>query len=43
MIKIDLKQVYCSYSRTHKIQNGFLYFLLLFLRSMLLPKNKHDR
>jgi len=28
--KIDLKQIYCSYSRTHKIHNGFLRFLLLF-------------
>jgi len=24
-IKIDLKQIYCSYSCTQKIQNGFLY------------------
>jgi len=22
--KIDFKQIYCSYSRTHKIQDGFL-------------------
>jgi len=33
---IELKQIYCSYSRTHKVQNGFLKFLLLFLRSTLL-------
>jgi len=37
-----LETNYCNYSRTHTIQNGFLYFLLLFLRStLLLPKNKH--
>jgi len=23
-IKIELKQIYCSYSCTHKIQNGFI-------------------
>jgi len=23
-IKIELEQIYCSYSRIHKIQNGFL-------------------
>jgi len=40
--KIYLKQIYCSYSRTHNIQNGFPHFLLLFLRSTLLLKiNKH--
>ena len=36
-IKINLKEIYCSYSRTHKTQNGFLLFLLLVLRSTLLP------
>ena len=42
VIKIELKQIYCSYSRTHSIQNGFLHFLLLFLRStLLLNRNKH--
>ena len=45
-IKIDLKQIYCSYSRTHKIQNDFLQFLVLVLRSTLLlnmwmRKNDH--
>ena len=34
--KINLKQIYCSYSRTHKIQNGFLQFLLSFLRQKIL-------
>jgi len=39
--KINLKQIYCSYSRTHNIQIGFLHFLLLFLRStLLLNRNK---
>jgi len=28
--KIKLKQIYCSYSRTHNIQNGFLHTLSLF-------------
>ena len=37
-IKIDLKQIYCSYLDTQKIQNDFLQFLLLFLRSTLLIK-----
>ena len=37
-IKIDLKQTYCSYLDTQKIQNDFLQFLLLFLRSTLLIK-----
>jgi len=37
-----LKQVYCSYSRTHNIQNSFLHSLLVFLRStLLLNRNKH--
>jgi len=41
-MKIELKQNYCSHSRTHKIQNGFLQFLLLFLRSTLLRnRNRH--
>ena len=41
-IKTDLKQIYCTYSRTQKIQNGFLQFLLLFLRStLLLNRNMH--
>ena len=40
--KIFLKQVYCSCSRTHKIQNGFLHFLVLFLRSKFwLNRSKH--
>jgi len=39
--KVFLKQIYCSYSRTHNIQNGFLHSLLVFLRStLLLNKNK---
>ena len=36
LIKIDLKQIYCNYSCTHKIHKGFLKFLLLILRSTLL-------
>jgi len=41
-IKIELKQIYCSYSRNKKIQNGFQSFLLLFLRSiLLLNRNKN--
>jgi len=41
-IKIELKQIYCSYSRNRKIQNGFPSFLLLFLRSiLLLNRNKN--
>jgi len=40
--KIYLKQIYCSYSIIHNIQNGFLHFVLLLLRStMLLNRNKH--
>ena len=40
--KIQLTQIYCSYSRTHNIQNGFLHSLLVFLRStLLLNRNKH--
>jgi len=40
--KISLKQIYCSYSRTHNTQNGFLHSLSLFLRStLLLNRNKH--
>ena len=35
-IKIELKQIYCSYSRNKKIQSGFQSFLLLFLRPILL-------
>jgi len=43
-IKIDLKQIYCSYSGTQKIQNDFLQFVLLFLRStLLMNRNKHNR
>jgi len=39
--KIYLKQIYCSYSRTHNIQNSFLRFLLFLLRSaLLLNRNK---
>jgi len=39
--KILLKQIYCSYSRTHNTQNGFLNSLSLFLRStLLLNRNK---
>jgi len=41
-IKIDLKQIYWSYSGTQKIQNDFLSFLLLLLRStLLMNRNKH--
>jgi len=41
-IKIDMKQIYCNYSRTQKIQNGFLPFLSIFLTStFLLNRNKH--
>jgi len=37
-----LKQIYCSYSRTHNIDNGFLHSLLSFLMStLLLNRNKH--
>jgi len=40
--KVYLKQIYYSYSRTPNIQNGFLHFLLVFLRStLLLNRNKH--
>ena len=39
-IKIDLKQIYCSYSRNTKIQNVFLWYLLLFVRSIFLLKRK---
>jgi len=40
--KVWLKQIYCSYSRTHNIQNGFLHSLLVFVRSaLLLNRNKH--
>ena len=39
-IDTELKQIYCSYSRTQKIQKGFL---LLFLRStLLLKRNKYN-
>jgi len=43
MVKnIYLKQIYCSYSGTDNIQNGFLHFLLLFLRStLLLNRNRY--
>jgi len=42
-IKINLKQIYSSFLRIQKIQNGFLLFLLLFLMSRLLPnRNKHN-
>ena len=41
--KIQLKQIYCSYSRTHNIQNVFLHSLLLFSRSTLyLNRNKQN-
>jgi len=41
-IKIELKQIYCSYLRNKKIQHGCLSFLLLFLRSTLfLNRNKN--
>jgi len=40
--KVWLKQIYCSYSRTHNTQNGFLHSLSLFSRStLLLHRNKH--
>jgi len=39
---VSLKQIYCSYSRSYNIQNGFLHSLLLFFRStLLLNRNKH--
>jgi len=42
LIKIELKQIYCSFSRNKKIQNGFQSFLLVFLRSiLLLNRNKN--
>jgi len=34
-----LEQIYCSHSRTPKIQNGFLQFLLLVLRSTFVAKH----
>jgi len=38
----QLEKIYCSYSRTEKIKNGFPLFYLLFLRStLLLNRNKH--
>ena len=41
-MKIDWT-IYCSYSPTQKIQNGFLQCLLLLLRStLLLNRNKHN-
>jgi len=41
-IKIELKQIYCRYYRTRKIQNVFLQCLLFILRSRLsLNRNKH--
>jgi len=40
--KSQLKQIYCSYSRTRKIQNVFLHSLLLFLRSTLLLNRKKN-
>jgi len=41
-INIELKQIYCSYSRHKTIQHGCLSFLLLFLRStLLLNRNKN--
>jgi len=40
--KIELKQIYCSYSHNKKIRNGFQSFLLLFFRSILLMnRNKN--
>ena len=40
--KIQLKQIYCSYSRTRNTQNVFLHSLSLFLRTtLLLNRNKH--
>jgi len=39
---IQSNQIYCSYSRTHNIQKGFLHSLLLFVRStLLLKRNNH--
>jgi len=43
-IKIDLKHSHCSFSSTQKVQNDFIKFLLLLLRSTLLMyRNKHNR
>ena len=37
-----MKQIYCSYSLTHNIQNGFLHSLLVFVRSTLfLNRNRY--
>jgi len=44
LIKIDVKDGYCSFSSIQKIQDDFLSFLLLFLRSVsLVNRNKHSR
>jgi len=40
-IKIELKQISCSYLLAQKVQNGFLEFLVLFLRSKLLMNRKN--
>ena len=40
-IKIDHKQIYCRYLGTQKIQNDFLWFLLLFVRLTLLITEKN--
>jgi len=42
-INAELKQFYCSYSRTRIIQKDFLQFLIIFLRSaLLLNRNKRN-
>jgi len=41
-VKIELKQIYCSFSRNKNIQDSCLWFLLLFLKSiLLLNRNKN--
>jgi len=38
-----IEKIYCSYSRTQKLRTGFLYFLVILLRSTsLLNRNKHN-
>ena len=42
-IMIDLKQIYCSYSRTQKIKNVFfIVSVTIFEVNMLLNRNKHN-
>ena len=38
-----IEKIHCSYSRTQKLRTGFLYFLVILLRSTsLLNRNKHN-